>query len=146
MESPEAYVTEVDGKLVLIDPVACAIIDESLCSKTLELKLDRVKHFINRIAELGTDPLEVTIVILNVDTQLGGFLANGLMPGHDWQQYRDRGEIPFAQGLAGREGIQAVLDKASPDEGTKLRKAESAITVVVVDHEVAEVFLVTQNT
>jgi hypothetical protein len=144
---PEAYVTEVDGQLVLVDPMACAIVDvvnqhnRTLCSKTLEAQLDRVRHFTRRIMELGKDPADVSIVLLNVDDPLGGPIADSLMPGHDWQQYRDRGEVPFARGLAGREGMQSVLDEFSPAEGAKLRAAGSAVTVIVMDHGVVEVFV-----
>ena len=71
----------------------------------------------------------------------GGPIADMLMPGHDWQQYRDRGEIPFARGLAGREGMQSILDELSHAEGDKLRGAGDAVTVIVMDHGVVEVFI-----
>ena len=141
---PEAYVTDVDGELVLVDPMACAIIDainKSLCSKTLEDQLDRVRHFTNRITELGKNPADVTIVLLNVNDPLAGQIADTLMPGHDWQQYRDRGEVPFARGLAGRDGMQNILDEISPAEGDKLRGAGDAVTVIVMDHGTVEVFI-----
>ncbi|MCK9567590.1 hypothetical protein M0R72_01410 [Candidatus Pacearchaeota archaeon] len=143
---PEAYVTEVDGKLVLVDPMACAMIDaitqhnKSLCRSTLELQLDRAKHFARRVRELGRRPSEVVIVLLNVDDPQGGAVADILMPGHDWQQFRDRGEVPFARGLAGREGLQGILDELDPLEGQKLREAWMVNTVVVMDHGAVEVF------
>lgn len=145
MES-EAYVTEVDGQVVLVDPMACAMIDaisqhnKSLCRSTLEAQMDRVQHFLKRIREMNRLPCEVVIVLLNVDDSTGGMVADILMPGYDWQQFRDRGEIPFARGLAGREGLQRVLDELDPPEGQKLREAWAVNAVVVMDHGQAEVF------
>jgi len=143
---PEAYVTEVDGKLVLVDPMACAMIEainyrnKSLCRSTLEPQMDRAKHFARRVRELGRRPSEVVITMLNVDDPHGGAVADLLMPGHDWQQYRDRGEVPFARGLAGRDGIQDILDELDPLEGQKLREAWAVNVVVVMDHGAVEVF------
>jgi hypothetical protein len=62
------------------------------------------------------------------------------MPGTDWQAIRDRGETPFALGLANRPGIQEILDQIDKEAADKLR-GMAGIAVVVVDHSVAEVFL-----
>jgi len=145
-ELPQAYVKEVDGQLVLIDPVAAGVLQAinqyngSNCRHTLEIQLERVVHFTRRIRELRKNPAEVTIVLLNVNDPWGGAMAEILMPGHDWKPYRDRGEVPFARGLAGREGLQGVLDEIDPKEGAKLREAGPVVTVVVMDHGVVEVF------
>ena len=61
------------------------------------------------------------------------------MPGHDWQSYRDRGETPFARGLAGREGVRSFLEMIDREAMEKLRSFDG-LAVVVVDHGVAEVF------
>jgi hypothetical protein len=47
---------------------------------------------------LGLDPSEVATVAINVDDPAWTDLAEKLMPGHDWQSYRDRGELPIARG------------------------------------------------
>lgn len=60
------------------------------------------------------------------------------MPGFDWQKIRDRGEVPFARGLAMREGIRDALGFFDQEAATKLR--DMTTVVVVVDHGVAEVF------
>lgn len=143
---PQAYVKEVNGELVLVDPVAAGIIQAvnmyngDNCRRTLEMQVDRVVHFTRRIRDLKKNPMEVTVVLLNVDDELGGALADILMPGHDWQAYRDCGEVPFARGLAGREGIQEMLDEVCPEEGKKLREAGPVVTVVVMDHGAVRVF------
>ncbi|KKT17798.1 MAG: hypothetical protein UV98_C0001G0001, partial [Parcubacteria group bacterium GW2011_GWB1_43_6] len=60
-------------------------------------------------------------------------------PGHNWQEIRDKGEVPFARGLAMREGIQEVLGTFDKEAATKLQSMRD-VAVVVVDHGVAEVF------
>jgi hypothetical protein len=147
-DEPTAYVTEVDGKLVLVDPVAAGLLQalekfndpKDKCRHTLDIQVDRVCHFTRRIRDLQKDPMEVTIVLLNVDDPLGGQVADILMPGHDWQAFRDRGEVPFARGLAGREGLQSMLDELDEKAGQKLREAGPVVTVIVMDHGMIEVF------
>ena len=145
VEDPDAtgaVVREVDGQLVLDDPIAVAVIsavEKHNCRNTLELNADRVEHFKRRLTERGMTPDQAVIVLLNVDDIHGGPLANALMPGHNWQEIRDKGEIPFARGLAMRDGIQEALGAFDKDAATKLQSI-SDVAVVVVDHGVAEVF------
>lgn len=143
-EYPVATVRMVNGQLVLDDPMALAVItaiEKHNCRNTLSLNLDRVAHFVRRIAERGTTVQDVVIVILNVDDPNGGQLAEILMPGTDWQPVRDQGQIPFARGLAMREGIQHVLDLLDPEfAAKKLREVKDRTAIVVMDHGVCEVF------
>ena len=139
---PRAVVREVNGQLVLDDPDARAVIgvvSKHNCKNTLEINADRVAHFKNRLAERGMTAKQAVIVLLNVDDVHGGPLADVLMPGYDWQEIRDRGEVPFARGLAMRDGIQDVLGAFDKDAAKKL-KGMTEVAVVVVDHGVAEVF------
>lgn len=138
----QAVVRKIDGQLVLDDPAAAGMfqaVAKHNCQSTLNLNAERVEHFKRRLAERGMTADQAVIVLLNVDDVHGGPLADVLMPGADWQQYRDRGEVPFARGLAGREGIQEALDAFDKDASTRL-KGMSDVAVVVVDHGVAEVF------
>jgi hypothetical protein len=141
-QQPEAVVCEINGQLVLDDPVAVSVfraVEKHNCKNTLDLNADRVKHFKQRVAERGMTAEQVVIVLLNVDDANGGEIAEMLMPGFNWQEIRNKGEIPFARGLAGREGIQEVLEDFDNEASTKLREMKQ-IAVVVVDHGVAEVF------
>lgn len=79
-------------------------------------------------------------MILNVDDVHGGPLADALMPGHNWQEIRDCGEVPFARGLAMRDGIQNAISAFDEEAATKL-KDMTDVAVVVVDRGVAEVFV-----
>ena len=47
--------------------------------------------------------------------------------------------VPYARGLAQREGIQEMLNVIDKEAGEKL-EALDGVGVVVVDHGVAEVF------
>jgi len=138
-----ARVVEIDGKLVLDDPDAVGVIRavaKHNCRILFEHNSDRVAHFTERAKLRGLPPTEVVIVIINVDAPFGKALADALMPGFNWQEVRDRGEIPIARGLAGREGLQEALDFIDPEAAAKLRASEFA--VIVVDQGVAEVYSV----
>lgn len=141
-EVPQAVVREINGQLVLDDPMAVTIIkaiEKHNCRNTFELNADRVTHFKQRLADRGLSASDVVIVLLNVDDVHGGQLAEAMMPGHNWQEIRDRGEVPFARGLAMRAGIQEVLGTFDKEAATKLQEMTD-VAVVVVDYGVAEIF------
>jgi hypothetical protein len=142
MEEIRAQVRVVDGQVVLDDPEAVTVmrvVGKTNCRQTFALQAERVRHFKRRVAALGLEPADVVIVLLNVDDAHGGPLAETLMPGHDWDQYRERGEVPFARGLAGSAGITAALGVFDEEAALKLCSMTD-LAVVVVDHGVAEVF------
>ncbi|MEI6054403.1 MAG: hypothetical protein WCQ49_03530 [Candidatus Saccharibacteria bacterium] len=142
-----AIVHEVDGQLFLEDQDALNLviaIGKSNCKNTFESNLDRISYFNHRVSILERSAMDTVIVIINVDSLYGADLADKLMPGHDWQQYRDIGEVPFARGLAERVGIQESLDIIDEYAAEKLR-AMNDLAVVVVDYNVAEVFSVTND-
>jgi len=139
---PRAVVRNINGQLVLDDPDVMAVIQvvgKHNCKNTLELNADRVEHFKRRLAERNMTAKQAVIVLLSVDDVHGGPLADVLMPGYNWQEIRDRGEVPFARGLAMREGIQKALGTFDKEAATKLR-GMTDVAVVVVDYGVAEVF------
>ena len=114
-------------------------VQKSNCRATFEDNKDRVEHFKNRITELGKTPDEFVIVLVNADDYHGGPIADGLMPGANWQQIRDQGMIPIARGFVEREGMIEILGGFDHAAAEKLR-AMQGLAVVVIDHEVAEVF------
>lgn len=143
-DGPRATVRAVDGQLVLDDPAAAEMVravGKYNCTGTFEAQEDRIAHFARRMKQRGDSPHAVIIVLINVDdTKLSRSLADTLMPGHNWQMYRDEGEVPFARGLAGREGVQGVLDYFDKEAAAQLTELAGEIAVVVFDHGVAEVF------
>lgn len=144
-----AQFRKIKGQTVLDDPDAVAVahvveqhnrrLAKENCKISLDANADRVKHFVGRAQALRKTPAEVVIVLLNVDDNNGSALAEILMPGTDWQAYREQGQIPFARGLASREGIQEALDMLDAEAGQKLRKMRK-LAVVVVDSDTADVF------
>jgi hypothetical protein len=134
-----AYVN-ADG--VLIDPEGAAVaraVGKHNCKGTREMNSDRVAHFKRRVSELGRSPADTVIVLLNVDDANGCVIADMLMPGFNWQEIRDRGEVPFARGLAVKDGIVEALSLFDRDAASELQSA-STLSVVVVDHGVAAIF------
>jgi hypothetical protein len=141
-KDPQARVYEKDGVLVLDDPQAVAVaraVAKYNCKLLLGFNLERARHFVSRMKERGDSPKDVLITIINVDDPCGGMLADVLMPGHDWQAYRDRGEKPIARGLAAREGIEEALDVIDAEAAKKLRETEGVV-IVVIEDGVAEIF------
>lgn len=142
-KKPKVVIEVIEGEAALNDPHAAAVmraINKQNCTKTLEVNAERVAHFKKRIAERGMTPQETVIVVLNVDDVHGGPLADILMPGYNWQEIRERGEIPFARGLAGREGIEEAIGLFDKEAAEKLKDMADQVAVVVVDHGVAEIF------
>jgi len=141
-DQPSAVVRKVGEQYVLDDPIAVQVaraVEKYNCRRTFDLHAERVAHFKTRLAERGLNPQDTVITLVNVDDPHGSLLAHALMPGHDWQEYRDRGETPFARGLASREGMQAFLEEIDEEAASKLRDMTDA-AVVVVDYGVAEIF------
>jgi hypothetical protein len=141
---PTAQVREVDGLLVIDDPDAVAVIaaiGKVNCTGTLEHQRERVEYFKGRMAARGFGPKDVVIVLLNVNDDYGGAVADVLMPlsGAAWDEMRARGEIPFARGLADRTALTEIVSEFDPDCAAKLRGI-SGVAVVVMDHGVVEVF------
>lgn len=142
MDEPTARV-EVgpNGELVLIDPVACAVakaVAKHNCRNTFEANADRVVHFRNRVIERGLNPQNTVIVVANVDDTAGGILADSLMPGFNWDEIRQRGEIPFARGLAARDGVIGFVKAVDPEMVIDDNPKE--VQVIVVDHGTCEIF------
>lgn len=138
----QAYVTIVDGKTVLIDPVGYAVIqavNKSNCENTYIAEMDRIQHFKNRIAEKELDPNSIVITVINVDSPYGPEIADALMPGHNWQQYRDKGEVPFAKGLAMKEGMIEMIATFDKEASEKITQTKD-IPVIVIDYGVVEIF------
>jgi hypothetical protein len=128
--------------IILDDPEALAVltaVSKHNCWTTLHQNAERIAHFQKRASDLGKSD-SCALLILNVDDLIGGELAAILMPGHDWQAYRDQGQVPFARGLADREGMQGILELVDPEEALKLRSMTNTLPVIVMDHQVVVVF------
>lgn len=130
-----------DGQLSLHDPVAEGVIaaitayNRKIAFTNLQSFVkrneDRINHFVTRIRDRGDSWQDFVVVCIQVDDPFGAELAELLMPGHDWQVYRDRGEIPVARGLASRAGIEAILKEFRPEAGKALSETRGYAAVIV---------------
>ncbi len=140
-----AILRNINGQIVLNDPQALVVINavnKKNCEVTFKLQLDRINHFKNRMLATKAQPEEVIIVLINADDIYGQPIADLLMPGHNWQAIRDKNEIPFARGLAKRDKMQELVELFDKEASSKLKESPEKIAVMIVDHNVAEIFFV----
>lgn len=67
-----------------------------------------------RTRELGH---QLLVVCIDVDDPTWAFLVDQLMPGHDWNVYRSRGETPVARGIVPAEPMVKLVAEAYPAAG-----------------------------
>jgi len=137
-----AVVRYANGEIILDDPDALALllaVAKHKCNETFAENADKVASLKERISEGRLTSAQVVITIVNADDFHGRIIANEAMPGFNWQEIRDRGEIPYARGLSLREKIQDFLNFIDVAAADKLRDMNE-VAVVVIDHGVAEVF------
>lgn len=103
---------------------------EQRCIDVALEQRERIQHFIERASSDGRNPSELVIVILSMDDQYGAFLGNALMPGQNWDVFRERGEVPFARGLAVREGVAEYLDYLGATGASKIREAQLPVLII----------------
>jgi hypothetical protein len=100
---------------------------------------ERLSHFKQRVEELGRSGRDTVITLINVDDPVGKVLSDILMPGHDWQQYRDAGETPVARGLASKDGIPEFLAEFGFGDAARELSETDDLRVVVLDSGIAQV-------
>jgi hypothetical protein len=142
MTEVKAKVIEKDGKLLLIDPDAHAMVtavNKHNCNNTYLFKKDRVEYYYQRIKDKRIDPSTVTIVICNVDEPFGELVADATMPKYNWDEIRSKGETPYAIGFVYKEGIIPMISVYDLESCEKLKSIKD-YSVLVSDYGVIEVF------
>lgn len=138
------YVTKINDELVLVDQQACEIIkviNRENCRKTYDLNLDRINHFKQRFIDRQDNPEDVCVVIINVDDCYGKEISDILMPNVNWQEFRDRDEVPFARGLASKPFVIAYIDEyIMNSNAAKMLNDMQTLAVVVIDSQNVEIF------
>lgn len=119
-EEPIAVVRSENGILVLEDPVAEGVIAAvenanrknrlRNCLRFLQLSKQAVEKFYRKFVNGTYKQSEYVIVMIDADDYYGKPLADALMPGHDWSEIRNRGEVPRAQGVAELDGVRSYID------------------------------------
>lgn len=115
------------------------IAQSQAAAELLRGNIERIEHFKQRVEALGRSGRDTVITLLNVDDPVGGILAEILMPNHDWQRYRDAGEMPLARGMAPKEGVIAFLQALGFDTAAATLQNSDDLKVLVLEAEVAVV-------
>ena len=107
------------------------------------LNLSALKQLYGRAVGRGMPENEFMLVCIDVDDPAWTGLADRLMPGEDWQHYRDRGEKPVARGSVMRNGISEYLSEVVPGIAPALLEGpgEGAVHVVVMAEGGASIYL-----
>ncbi len=114
------------------------------CAEFFAANADRVRYFTDRVKELGRSGADTVIVVIDVDdpTGHGALLADLLMPGEDWQQYRDKGDIPVARGLVAKEQFPGILADLGYLKAAEELARTDELSVVVLHVEMVQVMVV----
>lgn len=83
---------------------------------------------------------EQVVVCIDVDDPTWTLLVDMLMPGHDWDSYRARGETPVARGVVPREPIEMTVKEFYP-ACEDFNNVEGTVNMVVFAAGGAGVFL-----
>ena len=110
-----------------------------------QLNIKRLEQFAFRALQKGSRPDQFIVVCIDVDDPAWTEVVDGLMPGYDWQQYRDRGEKPVARGTAHASGLRGYLGIAVPDIEVALTGPlpDGAARAVVMAEGGASVYFIT---
>ena len=75
-------------------------------------RLEEMAH--RAVFEKNMNPSDFLVVCIHADDPAWIELVEFLMPGHDWQQYRDRGEKPVVRSSA-LIGLRDYVSEVVPD-------------------------------
>lgn len=150
MSEVTAYVEEIDGQLVLHDPMAegvIAVVNErnrevayEKCQCYFDDSRERVEYFRRRVDKLGLAPKDVCMVILQVDDVHGAELSEILLPNEDWGKTRAQGLEPIARGLVYRSFVHDAVAQFDSWAASELEQNDGYV-VLVVAYGVAKVFV-----
>jgi hypothetical protein len=76
-----------------------------------DLNKTRMKELLARANEKGEGWVAICI---DVDDPTWTFVVDALMPGHNWDEYRQRGEKPVARGVVPRGVVVSTVEKMYP--------------------------------
>ena len=82
------------------------------------LNKDRLSQLADRAKEKTKETrVEQGVICIDVDDPSWTNLVDILMPGHDWDSYRSRGEKPVARGVVPRSLLALTVKEAYPAAG-----------------------------
>ncbi len=140
----------IDRNGVLRDPHALAVIhavERENCRRILVNEfMEPLQRFAMRMRERGLTMAQAMLVSFNVDEPVGAAFADEMMPGYAWDEIRAKGQVPYARGIAMRDGLQEVLDANFPHAGASLRAITEDVAILVADRGIVTVFSLAEIT
>lgn len=109
-----------------------------------QINSERLAEMATSALNKGLEPDAFIMTLIDVDDPSWTEIVDQLMPGHDWQSYRDRGEKPVARGSAMASSLLSILSVMVPDIETALtaRLPEGCIKTVVLGNGGASVYFI----
>lgn len=106
------------------------------------LNKERLEHLAFKAIKKGFTPDEFITVAIDVDDPRWKEVVETVMPGHDWQVIRDRGEKPVAGGTVLGDGVINFLCQACPDIAQALTNElpQGVVRGVVMSEDGASVY------
>ena len=103
----------------------------------------RLAVLAGRALDRGLKADQFAVICIDVDDPTWTDEADILMPGHDWQQYRDRGEKPVARGSVLKDFCN-YIGKVVPAIADVLLKnvSEDCVQVIVLGGGGASIYIV----
>lgn len=112
---------------------------KAACKNTFALNKEKIGFYKKMTEERSLSPKEFVIVVVNADDVIGGKFAEYFVPDTNWDVLRKNGNIPFASGIVMKKGMADIIQLFDTETSKKLRE-KSDMSVVIIDHGVAEVF------
>lgn len=141
-DEPQARVeVRADGTVVLYDPQAEGVIHavesanreryEAACKTYFEQNEERLQWFVDRVCNRKSQGKDL-VVCFCADDPRASQMLDVLMPGHDWNQYREQGLVPFGRGIAPREPVLAMLEELYQGHVPGVLKAIPSVGCLVI--------------
>lgn len=117
-DAREVYLDEKSGEPIAYCPKESLGLTDIHRAEFYALNKDRLAQLARRARERTRDEGSAwCVVCINVDDPIFTFLVDLLMPGHPWQEYRDRGETPVARGVVPLDLLATVTKEIYPAAG-----------------------------
>ena len=104
----------------------------------------RLTQIAYRALQQGHNSQDMVLTFIDVDDPTWTTIVDALMPGHNWQEYRDRGEKPMARGSAYADGIIDVISELAPEVAAELNQEypKDTFRTLVMGSRVVSVYLI----
>lgn len=105
--------------------------------------VERLEHIAFRQIKKGMSHDAFVMVAIDMDDPEWSDVGDDLMPGENWQQYRDRGEKPIARGAAMADPLVDYISEVVPDVAPALKGPlpERVVRAIVMAYGGASVYL-----